>query len=260
MQARPNMESGKIIRGLREERFLRPTDIERMSRAIADARGSSDFYVPHSTLADIESGAVPSIYKLFSLAACFRVPLDELMLAYGIHAGEVTDLAPKPGSKSLQLQSLGTKEPNFSFRLNFDRAVDLQQTTLLGMQPEDLALLPFALRGRAELKQFRYAVIGYRDTSMGAVLPPGALVEVDINQNRIEVFNWLTLQERPIYLVWHPEGHSCCWCQLDGKELLIVPHPQSHYPIRRFKMPGEATVVGRIVNAWIPFTLAGSRS
>jgi hypothetical protein len=254
------MESGKIIRDLREERFLRPTDIERMSRAIADARGSSDFYVPHSTLADIESGAVPSIYKLFSLAACFRVPLDELMLAYGIHASEVTALAPKPGSKSLQLQSLGTKEPSFRFRLNFDRAVNLEETTLLGMQPEDLALLPPALQGRADFKHFRYAVMGFRDTSMGALLPPGSLVEVDINQNRVEVFTWLTLQERPIYLVWHPEGHSCCWCQLDGKELFTVPHPQSHYPIRRFKMPGEATVVGRIVNAWIPFALAGNRS
>jgi hypothetical protein len=63
-----NMESGKVIRELREERFLRPTDIERMSRAIADTRGNSDFYVPHSTLADIEFGAVPSIS--FSVLPC----------------------------------------------------------------------------------------------------------------------------------------------------------------------------------------------
>src|SRR5947207_13165535 len=88
-----NMESGKVIRELREERFLRPTDIERMSRAIADTRGNSDFYVPHSTLADIEFGAVPSIHKLFSLAVCLRVPLEELMLAYGIDSGEVTAFA-----------------------------------------------------------------------------------------------------------------------------------------------------------------------
>ena len=92
------MESGKVIRELREERFLRPTDIERMSRAIADTRGNSDFYVPHSTLADIEFGAVPSIHKLFSLAVCLRVPLEELMLAYGIDSGEVTAFAPTPGS------------------------------------------------------------------------------------------------------------------------------------------------------------------
>ena len=255
-----NMESGKVIRELREERFLRPTDIERMSRAIADTRGNSDFYVPHSTLADIEFGAVPSIHKLFSLAVCLRVPLEELMLAYGIDSGEVTAFAPTPGSKPVELQSIGTKEPSFRFRLNFDRAVDFAETTLLTMQPEDLALLPPALQGRVEFTRFRYAVIGFKDTSMSTVLPPGSLVEVDINENRVEFFNWRTLQERPVYLVWHPEGHSCCWCQLDAKELLAVPHPQSNYPIRRFKMPGEATVVGRVVNAWIPFTLAARRS
>jgi len=254
------MESGKVIRELREERFLRPTDIERMSRAIAVARENPDFYVSHSTLADIESGAVPSVHKFFSLAACLRVPLEELMVAYGINAEEVIAFAPTPGSKSTELQPIGTREPIFRFRLNFDRAVDFEATTLLTMEPEDLALLPLALQGRVDFLRFRYAVIGSRDTSMGAVLPPGSLVEVDINENRVEFFRWKTLQERPVYLVWHLAGHSCCWCQVDGRDLFIVPHPQSDYPIRRFKMPSEATVVGRIVNAWIPFTFAASRS
>ena len=247
------MEPGKLIRELREERFLRSSDIERITRTIADARGNPDFYVPHSTLADIETGAVPSIHKLFSLAMCFRVPMDELLLPYGIDATEATAYAPEPGSKSLQLHSMGAREPSFRFRLNFDRSFDMQETTLLNLQPQDFASLPPALQSRLDPKRYRYAVIGLKDDSMGDLLPPGSLVEIDTTQNRVQIFNWRTLQERPVYLVWHAQGHTCCWCQPDGKELILIPHPQSHYLVRRFKMPGEATVVGRVTNGWIPF-------
>ena len=80
------MDSGKWIRELREERFVKSSDIERISRSIADVKGNADFYVSHSTLADIETGSVPSIHKLFSLAACLKVSLEELLLVFGIDA------------------------------------------------------------------------------------------------------------------------------------------------------------------------------
>src|SRR5690348_1100624 len=128
------MESGKVIRELRQERFLRPTDIERMSRAIADTRGNPDFYVPHSTLADIESGAVTGVHKLFSLAMCLRVPFEALMLAYGINADEMSALVPTPGSKASEVQSSEARE-NIC-RLNREGAVDFEETTLFGTQRE----------------------------------------------------------------------------------------------------------------------------
>ncbi len=77
------MDSGKWIRELREERFVKSSDIERISRSIADVKGNADFYVSHSTLADGETGSVPSIHKLFSLAACLKVSLEELLLVFG---------------------------------------------------------------------------------------------------------------------------------------------------------------------------------
>ena len=78
------MESGKWIRALREERLIKPTDIERITRTIAGEKQNTDFYVSHSTLADIESGSIPSIHKLFSLAIALRVPLNQLLLPFGI--------------------------------------------------------------------------------------------------------------------------------------------------------------------------------
>src|ERR1700736_4335437 len=106
--AATNMDSGKWIRELREERFVKSSDIERISRSIADNKGNADFYVSHSTLADIETGSVPSIHKLFSLAACLKVSLEELLLVFGIDLNEVRNYAgqAEPGLPRLQTTDL----------------------------------------------------------------------------------------------------------------------------------------------------------
>ena len=121
------MDSGKWIRELREERFVKSSDIERISRSIADVKGNADFYVSHSTLADIETGSVPSIHKLFSLAACLKVSLEELLLVFGIDANEVRQYAGQSEAGLPRLQTTTeVREPGFRFQLNFDTA--LQQS------------------------------------------------------------------------------------------------------------------------------------
>lgn len=79
-----SMGSGKWIESLRKERRIKSKDVERMSRAIAESKGDHNFYIPHSTLCGIETGAIPSIHKLFSLAICLGVSLPDLLLAFGI--------------------------------------------------------------------------------------------------------------------------------------------------------------------------------
>jgi transcriptional regulator with XRE-family HTH domain len=254
------MDSGKWIRELREERFVKPSDIERVSRSIAEGKGDPDFYVSHSTLADIEAGSVPSIHKLFSLAVCLKTSLDELLLVFGIDREEVTRFAVQPGPGSTQLETTAIRQPDFRFQLNFDRSVNSQETSLLGMEPQELAALPPALQKRLNPKRYRYALIGLNDDTMGDLIPPGALVEVDTAQNAVQISDWRTMRERPVYLVWHTQGHSCCWCQLDGRELILVPFPLSRQPVRRFKVPREASVIGRVVNAWLPFESLPVRS
>lgn len=247
------MESGKWIRALREERSIRTSDIERISRSIADTRGNSDFYVPHSTLADIESGAVPGIHKLFSLALALKVPLNEVLLPFGIDQEEIIAPHLKPPQYANPSSVSAPGDPPFRFQLNFDRNTNPEETTLLKIQPHDLAVLPAPIRTRFDPTRFRYASIGSKDDSMADLLPPRSLVEIDTAQRTVLVFAWQTLRERPIYLVWHADGHTCCWCQSDGKELLLIPHPLSRQRVRRFRMPAEATVVGGVTNAWLPF-------
>ena len=248
-----NMDSGKWIRELREERFVKSSDIERVSRSIADTKGNADFYVSHSTLADIETGSVPSIHKLFSLAACLKVSLEELLLVFGIDSNEVRRYAGQLEPGLPRLETTEAREIGFRFQLNFDTNFSSQQTSLLKLDPQELAVLPAALRKRLDPTRYRYAVVGLKDDTMGELLPPGSLVEVDVMQNAVQVFEWKAMRERPVYLVWHTDGHSCGWCQMEGKELTLLPYPLSHQPVRRFKVPREASVIGRVVNAWLPF-------
>ena len=114
------MHSGKWIRELREERFVRSSDVERVSRSIADVKGDADFYVSHSTLADVETGAVPSIHKLVSLAVCLKVPLEELLLVFGIDGEEVRQCIGQGEPGVRKPWAIQEQEPGFRFQLTFD--------------------------------------------------------------------------------------------------------------------------------------------
>jgi transcriptional regulator with XRE-family HTH domain len=245
------MEPGKWIRSLREELLIKPADVERLTRDIAGKKGNRDFYISHATLADIEAGSIPSIHKLFSLALCLRVPLRELFLPFGIDPEEV------PSSQAgLDNDALVQSPPiplDFKFQLNFDVNFSHEETNLLRFPPQGADKLPSIFRAALDPRRYRYAVIGSRDDAMLDLLPPRSLVEIDTAQNTVQVFPWRTMRERPLYLIWHSGGLSCCWCQVDGKDLTVLPHPLSRQPVRRFRMPIQGSIVGRVTNAWLPF-------
>src|SRR3954464_14915386 len=137
------MDSGKWIRSLREERLIKPSDVERITRNIAERKGNPEFYVPHSTLAGIENGAIPSIHKLFSIASCLKLSLKELLVPFGIDPEEMSASHAQFGSDS-HVQSMVPGEPGFRFQLNFDVNYSSRETNLLSTP--DLENLPF-LRG-----------------------------------------------------------------------------------------------------------------
>jgi transcriptional regulator with XRE-family HTH domain len=245
------METGKWIRSLREELLIKRSDIEHMTRNIAAKRGNRDFYVSHATLAGIEAGSIPSIHKLFSLATCLRVPLRELLLPFGIDPEEVP--LSQAGLDNDALVQSPPIPPAFKFQLNFDVNFSHEETNLLRFPPPGADKLPSIFRAALEPARYRYAVIGSRDDAMSELLPPRSLIEIDTAQNTVQVFPWRTMRERPLYLIWHTDGHTCCWCQVDGKDLTLLPHPLSRQPVRRFRMPIYASIVGRVTNAWLPF-------
>lgn len=245
------MDSGQWIKKLPEERFVKSSEIERRSREIADAKGA-DFYISHATLADIEAGSVPSIYKIFSLAACLKLTYEEMLRVFGVNPEETRTFVPGSDPSRTELVPTSIQTTPVEFKLNFDLPTNIRETDLLQNVGES-GLLPEVLRRRLNPKRFAYALIGWEDDSMSDIVPPGSVVEIDKEQNRVENFVWRNLRERPIYFVWHSDGYSCCWCQQEGTELLLLPHPASRRLVLRVKTPRDANVIGRVINAWAPF-------
>lgn len=248
----PAKETGQRIRELLAAKHLRPRDIERKSRLIADARCNAGFYISHASLAAIKAGATPSIYKVFSLAACCGVSYGYLLSLFGIVADnhETTDSQTLTSGSEAERETAVLEESNFRFRMNFDVRVASEETRLIPAENLDLQLLPPSLASSLEPKRFLYAVVGLNDDSMADIIPPGSLVEVDRDQTEVPSAGWRTLPERPIFLVWHEQGYSCGWCQRTKSLLLLIPHPVSTRPILLFKIPNEAVVIGRIVHVW----------
>ncbi len=247
------MGSGQVIQELREQRFVKTSEVERTSREIANVKGNADFYVSHSTLADVENGSVPSIHKLFSLAVCLKVSLEELLMLFGIDAKEATSFGVDYETGHPKVSADEARERFFPFLSGFDASLQSDETTLLTLNPREFATFPPTRTGSLDPRRYRHAVIGLKDDTMGELIPPGSVVEIDIDQNAVQVADWKTLRERPIYLIWHPDGHSCGWCHLEGKDLTVLPYPISQQPIRHFKVPREAYVIGRVTKAWLPF-------
>ena len=247
------MDSGNWIRKLREERFLKPTGLERLSRAIAEAAGNSDFYISHGSLSDIEAGGVPSIHKLFSLSCFLRISYDDLLHVFGVNLGDAAQFVPPTDPSETALIPVGPWENRpFPFRLKFSPQLARDETSVLGPNPKDWPgspIRPFSF----DAQRYRYAVVGLKDDTMGELLPPGSLVEVDTERNTLQTFAWISLRARPVYLVWHANSYTCCWCQQERGELLLVPHPSSQQSVRHYKTPRDATIVGRVVAAWVSF-------
>src|SRR5262249_17948567 len=164
-----------------------PSDIEKLSSSIANSKENSDFYISHATLSDVEAGSVPSIYKIFSLAVCFKMSYTEMLLSFGVDPSETETFLRTEAPAETTLQ------PAVQFRLHFDRRVNLRDTRILPAEPETWGSLPAALLKRLKPRRFTYAVIGLEDDTMGDIIPPGALVEIDKEQNEIAMFMWHAL-------------------------------------------------------------------
>jgi transcriptional regulator with XRE-family HTH domain len=242
---------GAYIRTLREERRIRPIDIERKSRVVAESKGNQEFFISHSALASMENGSIPGIHKIFSLAVCLDVSIDGILHIFGMNAPEVDKfrLAHDGDSKAVGPVLVG---PSRGAVLT-DEGCSANSTRLLHQDPNIVPSQIAVWFKRPDPKHYRYAIMGLDDTSMREIVPAGSLIEIDPRQKAINMSEWDALQMRPVYLLWHENGYSCGWCQIDDNKLLLLPHPAaSQHKVRLFRIPREASVIGRVTCVWPP--------
>jgi hypothetical protein len=92
-----------------------------------------------------------------------------------------------------------------------------------------------------------YGQLGLTDFTMYPMIRPGALLRIDTSQNKLMSGTWHNEYERPIFFIELRGAYACGWCELQGNQLLIIPHHSSRTSVRRFTYPREAEIVGRVV-------------
>jgi len=140
------------------------------------------------------------------------------------------------------------------FALTFQSRVRFETTRLVTESAEELGV-PAVVRRQLDAGQFRLGIIGLNDDTMDDLVPGGSIVVIDRSQTNIEMREWKTIQERPIYFVWHEQGYSCSWCNTVRDSLFIIPYPTSRQQVMIYKVPRAATIIGRVVHVWPPLVI-----
>lgn len=251
------MNVGKWIRQVCEDRLITSDDIALTSSMIAQAKRHQEYYISEDSLSQIEAGLAPSIHQIYSLAVCLKVPCEQLLRLFGIDLEKTwrNGMQSAPPQTDLPSMTMNDHNNHRDIRLNFDSQISLRETYLLGPDPERWGNVPTEVQKRLQPAHYRYAVVGFKDDTMADILPPGSLLEIDQEQREVRRSPGKSSWGRPIYLVQHLYGYSCCWCQHDGDELTLVPHPLSRQKAMHFKIPHEALIIGKVVNVWTPAQL-----
>ncbi len=237
------MFPGICLRQVRERLGLTYRDVEQSSYELAQRHGRPEFIVHISRLADFEnSGAVPSLHKLFSLCTIYHLDLQELCSWYDIPLGDIfgaTTSQPPPRTH------LGAAPRVVRLPVHFDPAFDPQRTNYLTRMVESWGHFEAALLKNGH--DYHYGYIGQDDHWMEPLLRPGALVLIDPQRQKIQSGGWRNEAERPIYLVDVRGGYRCCWCLLEKNRLVLQPHPLSICAPETYRFPDEAEVLGQVV-------------
>ncbi len=241
--------AGEKLKRVREKLRLTYREVEQASQQVARQRGSDDFAIALSRLADIENkGTVPTIYRLYSLCAIYRLDLVEVLDWYGVPAEELP-------ADSVKIALDQTHEARFKPEtVSVPQAllageIDLNQTAFLPYLMRRWGNLPWSFLRGLDLRPFRYGFIGLEDWSMHPILVPGSMIVIDDTRRKIARAGWTDEFERPIYFLESREGYCCGWCTVMAGRLLVHSHPASHCPPRIFDYPGEIDVIGQVVGA-----------
>jgi transcriptional regulator with XRE-family HTH domain len=237
---------GEKLKRVRQRLKLTYRDVEKASHQIATRRASEEFAIALSRLADIENkGTVPTIYRLYSLCAIYRLDAREVLRWYEVPL----ELLP---SESLHISLNETHLAHFSgdgpltMPQPPECEIDLSATTFLSHVIRRWGKTAVSLLNGLDLRQYRYGFIGLEDWSMYPVLHPGSLLLIDEGKRRIAAGGWTTEWDHPIYFLEHRTRYLCGWCALCGEHLVVQPHPSSKQKPAVFAV-SEIDVIGQVV-------------
>lgn len=246
---RSSSGAGERLKALRMQMRLTTRDVEKLSMQIADAKRNPEYYLSHAWLTEIESGEfTPSIYKLYTLSTIYHSRFTEMLGYFGLNLSDTSADVIAVRMPKTHILSRQQMESPSDLRVPAQLIDDsgLNQTKALPGQKHAWHKLPLGVLQHLSSRDTLYGYVGLQDFTLFPLIRPGSFVEIDSSQNKIRPLPWTGEYDRPIYFVELREGYVCSWCQLDNRQLSIVPHPVSRQQIRTFRYPDEAEIVGRV--------------
>jgi hypothetical protein len=244
-------EPGRKLKRERERLQLKYRDVEEASQRLATRHKNPEYYIALSRLSDIENrGIVPSIFRLYSLCAIYRLDFIQVFGWYGVRLADIPGDAARitvPVTHLFQGEPQGDVVIPVTNQTLEVPTLDPKKTGLINRYLREWGKLPLQMLASLELRRYLYGFIGSDDWSMYPILPPGSLVQVDDSRRGVATFGWMHESERPIYFFEHRDGYACSWCSVSDGYLTLQPHASSHIPSVQFKYPGEVEVVGQVV-------------
>lgn len=234
------MPAGGQLKNLRHKRNITVREVEQASRRIADVKGDKRFFISNGWLAQLENGvSEPSICKIFSLSVIYHASFLDLVRLYNVDVDDKEKYEPVASPHLTQLISDNNNGDGRS-------VLPAQQATSLVSELGAMSARQLA-GGEDSAPGIIYGHLGFADQTMHPMIRPGSLLKIDTNQNKLTSGTWRNEYERPIFFIELRDAYACGWCELQGNQLLIIPHPSSPAGVRRFTFPREAEIVGRVV-------------
>jgi len=241
---------GEKLKRARERLQLTYREVEKASQLIAARRGSDEFIIALSRLADIENkGTIPTIYRIYTLCCIYRLDFDEVLRWYGVPRELMaTDAFQLPHAQTHAIQFGAQGEgiiPLIPALL--DSEMDLNKTVFLSHLIRRWGKTAFHFLNGLEVRRHRYGFIGLEDWSMHPILHPGSLVVIDDNRRKIASSGWTSEQDRPIYFLETRQEYLCGWCAMTDDHLLVQHHPSSLQQPRSFLYPTQVDILGQVI-------------
>lgn len=242
------MTAGERLRALRESLGLSLRMVEGATAQLAAKYSNPNYLISLSRLSDIETkGIVPNVYRLYSLAVIYRQDFQDLVQMFDVHLKNIPDDLGMVDIPVTHRSTALNGVPSLEMPIRIDPGFDEASSTTLGRMIVKWGTVPLAYLKRFTSRSYSYGFIGNEDWTMYPLLMPGSFVQIDENKRKIAEGGWRSEYERPIYLVETRQGHTCCWCELNGPMLTLKPHPMSPAKTRILRHGTEAEVIGQVV-------------